>query len=155
MGSCFVVDTNVLIHLDYFNQKIFPSLWNNLDEMIQEGKFFSVSEVSLELNKIDDRISAYWNVIGNTHEFFMDPPEEVLACLPYLEPFETFQNYGKEKKLWADPYLISYGMAKNATVITQETLNKHPERKIPFVCNEMGVDCMNLDEFMIHHKWEW
>lgn len=155
MGNCFVVDTSVLIQLDNFNQLVFKSLWNKLNEMIESRKLFSVTEVNLELNKIDDRVSNYWNDIANSTEFFIDPSDEVLACLGDLEQFEIFQNYGKEQDLWADPYLISYGLSKNATIITQESLNRHPERKIPFVCNEMGVGCMNLDEFMIHQKWEW
>lgn len=155
MGSCFIVDTNVLIHLDYFNQRIFKSLWSNIDEMIQKKELLSVTEVLLELNKIDDRVSTYWKIIDDKHEFFIDPPDDALGCLSELEPFEIFQNYGKEQNLWADPYLITYGMVKNAAVLTQENLNKHPERKIPFVCNEMGVDCMNLDEFMISNGWEW
>ncbi|MDG3546620.1 DUF4411 family protein [Methanobacterium formicicum] len=155
MANRFIVDTNVLIHLDYFNKKVFKSLWANIDEMIQKEELISLKEVFLELNKVDDRISDYWNGINNTHEFFIDPPDEALAYLPELEQFEIFQDYGKEKPLWADPHLITYGMAKNATIITQETLNKHPKRKIPFVCNEIGVDCVNLDEFMISNGWEW
>lgn len=153
--DCFVVDTNVLINLDKFNPKIFKSLWSNLDEMIQNRTLFSVVEVYEELNKRDDRIFAYWDDIHNENNFFVDPKDAELECLPYLEKFETFQKYGREKDFWADPYLIAFGMTRNAAVISQESLKDKPERKIPFVCEEMGVTCMNLDNFMIYNGWEW
>jgi hypothetical protein len=151
----FVVDTNILINLDRFNPQIFESLWNNIDKLIQNKKLFSVVEVHEELNKRDDRIFAYWDDIHNNNPFFINPRDTELKCLPYLAKFKIFQKYGKEKDFWADPYLIAFGMTINAIVVTQETLKKKPERKMPFVCKKMGITCMNLDEFMIYNGWKW
>lgn len=72
-----------------------------------------------------------------------------------LESFKIFQKYGENKKYWADPYLISAGMVDGSTVVTNETSKKHPQRKIPFVCEEIGVECLNFDEFMINQGWKW
>lgn len=151
----FVVDTNVLVNLDKFNPKIFKSLWSNINEMIQNKTLFSIGEVHYELHKRDDRIFSYWDDIHNKNTFFIEPQVEELECLPDLEKFEIFQRYGKEQDFWADPYLIAFGLSKGVIVVSDESLKYHPERKIPFICEEMDVPCMNLDEFMIYNGWEW
>jgi len=46
----FVVDTSSLIDLEiYYPYIVFPSLWNFLFKMFDEGKLFSVKEVYREL----------------------------------------------------------------------------------------------------------
>ena len=59
------------------------------------------------------------------------------------------------KDFWADAYLIAIGKIDNVTVVTGERSKKHPARKIPYVCNQLGIKCMDLDEFMIHNNWSW
>ena len=61
----------------------------------------------------------------------------------------------KKKLYWADPYLIAVGMVDGSIVVTNETAKNHPERKIPFVCEQVGVTCMNFDDFMLHLGWQW
>ena len=69
----------------------------------------------------------------------------------------TFQRHGANSPtgLWADPHLIAYAITKNAIVITDENLNNNLERKIPYVCNELGIACMNFNDFMEYQEWEW
>ncbi|MDR0911906.1 MAG: DUF4411 family protein [Methanobrevibacter sp.] len=150
----FVIDTNSLIELDRFNKNVFKSLWENINEMCDNKSLFSVMEVYRELEKIDDRIKQYWE---NKNHIFLELGEEEQIATTQLECFEKFQEYGTNttNNLWADPYLISYGITKDAIVITEESLNSQPERKIPYVCNQLDITCLNLDSFMEYQNWEW
>jgi hypothetical protein len=152
--ECFVIDANSLIEMDRFNKNVFKSLWNNIYEMCDNKTLFSVKEVYKELGKVDDRVKKEWE---DKNHIFVEPGEKEQDSLKQLESFEKFQEYGAKitNNLWADPYLIAYGLTINAIVITQESLKYKPERKIPYVCKELDVDCMNFDEFMEYQNWQW
>ena len=50
---------------------------------------------------------------------------------------------------WADPYLVACAMEdSNLIIISEESSRKKPERKIPYVCNEKGIRCIKVLEFL-------
>ncbi|WP_295727061.1 DUF4411 family protein [uncultured Methanobrevibacter sp.] len=156
----YVFDTDVIINLNKFNPRVFKSLWNNLYNMIDNKIIFSVPEVQREISEIDDSVKEKWNEIHNNNGFFVDLSEkdnslEYWRAMEELESFEIFQKHGENKKYWADPYLIAVGIVDGSIVVTNETYKSHPQRKIPFVCEQMNVECFNFDEFMIHQGWKW
>lgn len=156
----YVFDTNVIINLKKFNTTVFKSLWKNIYSMVEANSIFSVLEVQREISKIDDSVKEKWDEIDNNWGFFVDLSEkdnslDYWSAMEELESFESFQKHGENKRFWADPYLISVGMVDGSVVITDESAKNHPERKIPFVCEQMGVECLNFDEFMINQGWEW
>ncbi len=156
----YVFDTDVIINLKMFNPRVFKSLWNNLHNMIGNDIIYSVLEVQREISSIDDAVKEKWDEIHNNLGFFVDlseknNPMEYWSVMKKLESFEIFQKHGENKKYWADPYLIAVGMVDGSTVVTNESINKHQKRKIPFVCEQIDVNCVNFDEFMILQGWEW
>ena len=156
----YVFDTDVIINLKKFNPAVFKSLWNNLYNMVDKNIIYSVPEVQLEISSIDDSVKEKWDEIHNNLGFFVDLSEkdnslEYWSAMEDLESFDIFQKHGETKKYWADPYLIAVGIVDGSTVVTNETADKHPKRKIPFVCEQMDVECFNFDEFMILQGWEW
>ena len=150
----FVVDTCSFVQMNFFNKKIFKSLWGNIYEMCDHGTLFSVKEVYAELGRGEDDIQGKWE---QKNFIFVELGENEQKALEDLERFEAFQRSGANSTsgLWADPHLIAYGITTNAIVITEENLNHNPERKIPHVCNELGVGCMNFNDFMEYREWEW
>ena len=156
----FVFDTNILINLDNYNPEIFPSLWENIYSMIKSGQLFSIKEVEREISKRDDRIKQKWQEIDNEYYFFKDLSEmphskQYWDFIPDLDEFTEFQESGENKEFWADPYLIAIGKIDNVTVVSGERARNRPARKIPYVCDKLSINCMDLDEFMIHNYWRW
>jgi len=76
----------------------------------------------------------------------------VKHILNTYKDFHPPKHYS-ETGLWADPYVIALAKIKNATVITQESPSN--SGKIPYVCYEMGIPCMNLDKLMLSNKWQF
>ncbi|MCL2116674.1 MAG: DUF4411 family protein [Methanobrevibacter sp.] len=150
----FIVDTSSFIQMNIFSKKIFKSLWRNIYEMCKERTFFSVKEVYEELRKGKDDIQEEWR---EKDFIFLELGENEQIALKDIEQFDAFQKHGDNSPtgLWADPHLIAFGITINAIIITEENLNYNPERKIPYVCNELGIRCMNFDEFMEYQEWEW
>lgn len=63
--------------------------------------------------------------------------------------FEVFKNHGKNEGPWADPHLIACAMVDELViVVTEENLNRTPQRKIAYVCKELGIRCINFVEFL-------
>ena len=101
----FVFDTNVLIDLKYFNPHIFKSLWQNIYNLIEDNKIYSVSEVQLELSKSEDFLHEKWKQIDIDYKFFVDLSEkdnsdEYWDAIGQLDSFEVFQRHGENKQLW-------------------------------------------------------
>ena len=121
---------------------------------------YSVLEVHNELSKTEDMLNEKWEEFDRKFGFFIDLSEkansmEYWEVMRELEIFETFQKHGEREHYWADPYLISVAKVDGSIVVTNETMNRNPKRKIPFVCQELGIPCMTFDEFMIHNGWQW
>lgn len=156
----FVFDTNILIDLKHFNPLVFKSLWENIQFMLEINMIYSVLEVHNELSKTEDMLNEKWEEFDRKFGFFIDLSEkansmEYWEVMRELEIFETFQKHGEREHYWADPYLISVAKVDGSIVVTNETMNRNPKRKIPFVCQELGIPCMTFDEFMIHNGWQW
>ncbi len=57
----------------------------------------------------------------------------------------------KEVKSSGDAFLIATAMKYGLTVITEE--NKQSNKKIPYVCKNLGVPCINLLELCEKQGW--
>ena len=66
--------------------------------------------------------------------------------------FSVFVKYGLEDNegdYWEDPELIACAMEDNeVVVVSQESSRKHPQRKIPYVYEQLGIRCIKSLEFL-------
>ena len=125
---------------------IFQPVYIKLDEMFENGELFSIREVFEELEDSQE----YW---GDYEECFRELTKNESKNLPkilYDKQFETFVKWGmrESKKHWADPQLIACAINKDIIIISQESSNNNPQRKIPYVCNKKGIKCIKLIEFL-------
>jgi hypothetical protein len=49
----------------------------------------------------------------------------------------------------ADPYIVALAELEGYVVVADETCRKRPNRKIPGVCQQRGIRCITLAEFII------
>lgn len=153
----FVIDSNSLINLNSYSKEVFPSLWNNFHEMVNNGEIISVTEVQAELSGSHGPVKDYWEKIDKNMkdmDFFWDLYDEEIECLSRLEDFKEFQKAGETKSYFADPHLIAMAMSQGFIVLTDERRIDNP-KSIPYVCRQVDVMYMNLTEFMVHQGWKW
>ena len=167
MGSestiyCF--DTNALINFYRFYPPTFvPSLWVELDTLINENRLISHKLVYDELvpkQGADDEIGQ-WSVdrknifIGKTSEQFTFL-RDILKNFPKLVDANA-------KKEQADPYLIAMLIdftekQKNAflkndyTLVTNENIAS--TKKLPAACRHYKIRYLSLVEFFIDNGWQ-
>ena len=135
----------------YYSPDFCDGYWEIIDSLAQKGIVFITSEVLKELLKIDDEISQW---IKDRKYFVKEIDDRVQECLWKI--YETnpvhnnLVNDVKNRSI-ADPWVIAHAMAEDATVVTKEDMyagQNFRKIKIPNVCENMGVPCMDDFEFI-------
>lgn len=140
----YVLDANCFIEPwnKFYSYKFFPSYWDKfICKSCNDGIFYLQEEIYDEILKKDDEL-ADW-VKGNKIEKF----ETDLNITQKVKDInDEFPNLTKEakKRSMADPFVIAFALLNGATVVTLEDLGTDSKPKIPFVCKQLNVPCINL-----------
>ncbi|MDR0912665.1 MAG: DUF4411 family protein [Methanobrevibacter sp.] len=148
---CFIIDTDSSIHLKRnYSPKVFVSLWDNLEEMIANKELISLKEVQEELSRNDRE---FWTGFHDRFDFFIEATNEEIDRFKELEGFKVYDTLWCDGESLADPLLICMALHNEYTIITQE--NQRSEMRIPFVCSNLGVKCLNTNQFFENQNWKF
>lgn len=155
----YVFDNNTLsaIFRHYYVDR-FPSFWNKFNQYIEDKKIISVKEVRRELEELN-RADSLQNWIKLHTDFFEDPNLEELKFITEIYKIQHFQQNLERKKLikggaFADPFLIAKAKIKNYILVTQEKEQPHAV-KIPNICKNFDINCIDLEGFLIKENWSF
>lgn len=135
----YSVDTSALLHCWVRRYPIdsFPSLWENITQLINDGTLIASIEVHYELLKKEDGI-ANWvkqhnGMLIDTDTAVQEAVKEIFAKFPLLV------NNLKDRTE-ADVFVIAVAKTKGCTVVTEEIRSNSPNRpKIPDVCDYFDI----------------
>lgn len=161
----YVFDTGVFSVWKHFYAERFPTLWDKLQENVDDDIITSVKEVRRELRAyegetpIDD-----W--AKNNPRIFTPPGEAEQKFVQWLMTQPRGQMLVAKRTIKkgtpvADPWLIAKARHINGTVVTTETRSNPPHNsnpkqgKIPDVCDGLKIPCINLEEFMREQEWKF
>ncbi|MBW8035663.1 MAG: DUF4411 family protein [Planctomycetes bacterium] len=143
----YVFDTNVFISLGMYYPSRFPTIWKHINNLVGNDKLVSTREVFKELdqNCADEHIEIWANKYKN---IFLIPTNEECAVVAEIFRRRQHQDLVKRNRIQrgmpvADPFVIALAKVKNGCVVTQESPNR-----MPAVCENIGVDCINLEQFL-------
>ncbi len=151
----YVFDTNVFRALDIITPKTFPTIWKHIDDLVHQEKLWSVREVRRELeNNCPAEHIEDW--VKNNHHIFQQPNDKELYVVSEIFKRPQYIGLVKRQNLLkglpvADPFIVAFAKVKGAFVVTQENRVKNGAR-IPNVCEDFGVGCINLDQFFEKEK---
>ena len=142
----YVIDSSSLMKFeDQFPKDILPSLWDEIYKLFKKGKAFSVREVYEELEDSQELWEDYKDYFRELTAKETQAMGKILAD----SRFEVFKKHWKSDGNWADPQLIACAIVDELViVVTEENLNRNPQRKIAYVCKELGIPCINLIDFL-------
>lgn len=152
----YVIDTSGLIMLEStfkFDNPIFKAIWDEIEELIGQGKFITIDFVEDEINSYEGKQDFLKNWIKKWKRILVVKTDaaSINAAIPIVnEEFSTGffdakkQAEGKEE---ADPYLIGYCKIHSCVLITNESQTK--PNKIPAVAKKNGVKCIDINIFLI------
>ncbi len=157
MAAIYVFDSGPFIQIfSFFYESTFPGLWKNFYQLIEDGQIISVKEVEKEITarEGESNISEWAKKNKN---IFLAPTEEEMVFVSEIFKVKHFQALISRQNLLkglpvADPFVIAKAKALNACVVTTED-EKPNAAKIPNICKQFKIDCMNLEGFMKKEKW--
>jgi hypothetical protein len=153
-GAIYSVDTSALIHAwrRAYPPKNFPPFWKRLDQLIDERRLFTSSEVLAEIKKKDDDLHVWCKARSRMFlpitENLQDQVIEIMATYPRLVDTATGRSA-------ADPFVIAVARMNDPEwiVVSEEDPGKKSSPKIPDVCRMGKIPCVRLVELIQRENW--
>ena len=160
----YVIDSSSLIELMRMNPiDIFVTVWEKIDELINEGRMVSHEYVLDEIRRGDDDLKKW----ANRHKkmFKSSTFSQIKTVTEMLTKFPGLAHSNKDTPD-ADPFVIAmalenqkmaiedFGTATERIVISEEK-PKGNEHKIPFVCQQYGIRCIGIYEMFRDEGWKF
>jgi predicted nucleic acid-binding protein len=146
-------DTSAILNgrRDLFRPTVFQTLWAQIEDAIVAGQIRSVDEVRNELNRRDDDARQWADAQGDLFVPLELPIQQSAAQILNLHPRLVSQG---GRRSAADPFVIALAMVHNGTVVTEETARGNlTSPRIPDVCGDLGVPCLNLMGYIEAQGW--
>jgi predicted nucleic acid-binding protein len=146
-------DTSAILNgrRDLFRPKVFHSLWAHIEDAIVAGQIRSVDEVRNELQRRDDDAKRWADTQGDLFVPLELPIQQSAAQILNVHPRLVSQG---GRRSGADPFVIALAMVHSGTVVTEETARGNlTSPRIPDVCGDPGVPCLNLMEYIETQGW--
>ncbi len=152
----YCIDTSSLVHAYQrsYPPDILPKLWDEkLDSLIESGQLVSPFDVFEELGRKHDELHTWSKArTGMFLEIdnFQDELSQIMAEFPRL--VDT-----KKGKSGADPMVIALALSNNPTltVITEESFGSDKSPRIPDVCRQLNIRCINVLQLLRDQKWSF
>lgn len=154
MDAKYVFDSNIFIDLQRRQPiDVYPSVWEKVSELMEEGVIISSQEVFEELAAGDDELS---NWAKRRSMCFVPSDETVQTEVRSILSNHRGLVEGGKKKNNADPFVIAIAKLSGCAVVSEEARSNNPgSPKIPDVCSAVGVTCMNFVAFSREMKLEF
>lgn len=146
-------DTSSLLNgqRDLLPPQTFPTVWENIEEMIAAGTVRAIDLVREELAARTDDVTAWAR--RQPHLFVPLTQDVQLAVRDVLVEHQRILGIGSGRS-GADPFVIALARVHDGTVVTEETPSRKLSKpKIPDVCHAMGVRQLNLLGFIQEQGW--
>lgn len=122
----YCIDTSSLIHgwNEKYPPEVFASLWNDIENLIDNGDLVSTEEVLMKLNAGNDDLSI-WASKQNNFFLPLDNKIQTEAATILADPINSkVLDTRKVDKNEADVWIIATAKVNNFTVITDEMFNQ-------------------------------
>ena len=155
----YCLDANVLIQAwqTYYSPKFCPDYWTLLNQLGENDRIFLPQMVFEEITRTEDALCAWLKQSNIPISRISEPVTICLRRIYETDPSHHFLVDNTKQRSLADPWVIAHAMHENACVVTKEakvTSLNTPKVKIPNVCENMKVRCVNdfqlIEELKMH-----
>lgn len=144
----YCLDANVLIMgwREYYAPSFFPGYWELLSDLGRDEIVFIPQAVADEITRTDDDLSNWLKKSNIPVHKVNSSVTECLRNLYLANPLHKHLVDNIKQRSLADPWLIAHAMSLGACVVTKEnkeTAINTTRIKIPNVCENLGIRCIN------------
>jgi hypothetical protein len=153
--TAYTLDTNILINMNrLYPRDIFPTLWGNLEDLVDVDWACICSEVLVEVKRGGDDLHKWArDLAGFVCDITANEPITV-AAISAGHP-----DWVRGTVNAADPWLIAHAIAHDRAIVSEER-EAGPgvadrNQKVPNVAAENGVECIKFFEFARRQTWQF
>lgn len=148
----YVFDSNIFINLQRRQPiDIFPSLWNRIGDLMDEGTIISSQEVYDEIMIGGDDLQKWAKA---RRESFLPPSVPVQQEVRTILLSHRGLVEGGSKKNSADPFVVALAKQEHCKVVTEEVRTRNAKApKIPDVCDAYQIECIDFVNFAREEKF--
>ena len=128
----------------------FPSLWNKLEKIIKNDR---LKMFELVFDEVKDEEIKEWYEEKHLKSLIRVSIDQIdqnraKALIPRLVDPNTGESGG-------DPWVIALAQKfQNGVVVTQEKVSRNVDKpKIPNVCSDLGIECINILGLIRREDW--
>jgi hypothetical protein len=155
--TIYSVDTSALFDgLErYYPESSFPALWARIDELIEAQRFL-ISEEVWEEARAHDAVAKSWCDVRGKDSMVVPTDASVTAAVQnILTQFPKLVANMKGRNR-ADAFVIAVARLRGAIVVTGEGSDGTENRpKIPYICNQLGIQCVRFLEIVRLEGWKF
>ena len=145
--ALYCLDTSALINPwnSFYAPDVAPGYWSGIERLVADGRVVLSEEVRQEIEKVDDGLRDWTRARIPRWHPLTDAVQAVVT--------EIMTDYGRlvdnrTGRSRADPFVIATAKALGAKVVTTEGPGSDRRPTIPWVCNRMGVPCLDVLAFV-------
>ena len=151
----YCIDSSTLMNFeDKFPKDIFVGLWDDLAELVADGRLVSHREAFEEIQQGSGFLTDW--ATEHRHIFAEHTAEQASLIGQIVDQFPALSGAHKTSPYEADPWLIAQSIChdKSLTIVTDESA-KPQKRRIPIACDAFGVPWINGYQLLRDEKWQY
>ncbi len=152
-NDVYVVDTSVIVTMHQTTPRdIYPSVWQQFESLVLEGRAFMPREAYEELEQVDDDLAPWAKALSG---FVVDATQDEVMRVAAIT--RRHPDWVQERQNAADPFLVAHAAVHGRVLVTQER-RRGPgvadrNLKIPNVADEEGVECLTTHDVARREGW--
>lgn len=151
----YSLDTSSLINAwnKLYQPDLIPSIWSHVDDLLNREVIVVTEQVHEEIIRKDDALAAW---CAERKALFRRVDDALQDCLSQLMArHERIAAVGSGRN-YADPFVIALAQTFNPvlTVVTEEERGKPTNPKIPYLCQEEQINCINFNALLRATGWK-
>ena len=160
--NCYIIDTSSLVELNKHNpMDVYQSVWNQIEQLIKNGRLFAPKEIFHEISQIDDQLKE-WSKTQD--KLFVEPSQKQNKLVK-----EILQKYPSlidiDRQYDADPWVIALTlelatspqktlMKIKGIVVSEEKIRGNRVR-ILFICNDYDIESLDIIGMFREEGWKF
>lgn len=151
MSQVYIIDASALIdaNLNYnIKKSIFSPLWDKLSEMFNNKELISSVEIFDEVHdtELKEWLKLYKDCFLPLTKEIQKNVTKILKDFPHMINVNKGQKAGNSN---GDPFLVATAMSvTDSIIVTNEKAGGIGSSKMPNVCKNYNIGCINLVEFI-------
>ena len=142
----YVFDSNIFMNLQQRQPlDLYPSVWNKVSELMDNGIIISSHEVYEEILAGNDGLVEW---VKSREACFYASDEKIQQDVREILKTHRGLVEGGKKMNNADPFVIALAKEYGCKVVSSESPSGNPKvPRIPDVCNSMGIEYISFVNF--------